>query len=105
MNGDGNPRNDPARNWNPVDNFWRLVYPLFNPRPGSSPVRLDPPSPIWDLPSPHNRYNTGVMHPDERNAIPHYVVPDYFYKLATLPSFPVISMDPSVWMVVSWAVN
>lgn len=95
------PASDPARNWNPLDNFWRLVYPMFNPNPQSSPVRLQPPAPIWDLPSPHNQHNVGVMHPDERNAIPHFVSPDYFHKLATEPQYPVISQDPPAWMIVS----
>lgn len=41
---------DPARHWDPIDAFWRIFYPALNPRPDASPVRLDPPAPIWDLP-------------------------------------------------------
>jgi hypothetical protein len=84
------------KDFNPLDQFWKLTYPLFNPKPGSSPVRISAPSPVWDLPSPYGN----VQHPDNKDSIPHFVHPDYFQKLYTEPPFEVVSRDPPVWMIV-----
>lgn len=86
---------DPFEKWNPLDNFWRLTYPLFNPRPDASPVRVNAPAPIWDLPSPYGN----VYHPDTKDSIPHFVHPDYFQKLYTEPPHEVVHPDPGLWMI------
>ncbi len=95
---------DPAREWSPIDQFWRGVYGVFNPRPDASPAKLERPRQLWDLPSldgHHDSIFQRQMHPENHpDAIPYYAPPDYYTKLITPPSHDVIHHSPPFWMVV-----
>ncbi|KAI3633769.1 hypothetical protein MIR68_008101 [Amoeboaphelidium protococcarum] len=86
---------DPSRDWNPLDSFWKVFYPAMNPRPDASPSKIQPPTPIYDLPSPYGKIN----HPDNKDNLPYYVTPDYFTKLSSHPKYSVIHHNPPLWMI------
>ena len=81
--------------WNPLDKFWNVIYPAFNPRPEASPSGFTKPGQIWDLPSPY----AAVSHPSNQGAIPHFVNPGYFEKLSMIPEHDVVHSDPPAWMI------
>lgn len=87
---------DPTRGWNPLDFFWKTMYPILNPRPDASPAKLSAAAPIWDLPSAYGNVHHNVAH--ER--IPFFVHPDYYTKLTLETKFPVVHREPPFWMTV-----
>jgi hypothetical protein len=92
------PEKDPTKSWNPMNSFWQLFGPMVNPRPDASPVTLNPPAPIWDIPSPYG----GVHHPEaKKDHIPFYVHPNYYLKLTMQPEHAVVHANPPFWMTVS----
>lgn len=89
------PDIDPLRNWNPTDSFWKIFQPILNPGTNGTASSVNPPAPLWDLASPYGE----VMHPDNKDGIPHFVHPEYYIKLRSLPSYPVIHHNPPFWMI------